>query len=243
VRTAYICGTAALMLLIPAGLAYIPSMSAQPVTSQVIAQLSGVLTGVLALQKMVGASLAAQQRYGVWWKVSSDLKRLWYGLQTKWVDAKLNVSWDVNRTQFVNDLDAGMQQARQLVSDEEADFFQKLTLPSVDVLDLLSKARPDVSTMIGALLPGAASANAITSALTSQATDVVKAKQDLAKSTSLLTSLDAAIAQKRSEIAAASDPKSLAQVNTAIDELLKRRSAAMIAKMEAEAAIAAATAH
>jgi len=50
-----------------------------------------------------------------------------------------SANWDAHRTEFFDDMAARIEQARQLVSDEEADFFQKLTLPSVDVLDLLRK--------------------------------------------------------------------------------------------------------
>jgi hypothetical protein len=242
IRTAYIIGTGLLILLIPVGLAYIPQLTGTGVTSSVVAQLGGALTGVLALQKMVSASLAAQQRYGVWWKVSSDLKKLWYGLQTKWLQNGLAANWAQKEAEFCSDLDGGIQRARGLVSDEEADFFQKLTIPSVDVLDLLSKTRPDVSSMIGALLPGAASANAVAAALTGQATDLVRDRQDLAKNTKFLASLNIEIDKKRKELAAASAEDKPA-IRLALDELLKRHNAAAIAKMEAEAAVAAATAH
>ncbi len=242
-RRFYIIGTGALMLVIPAALAFMPVLTGMSASSTIIAQLAGGLTGVLALQKMVGRTLAAQQRYGAWWKVSSDLKTLWYGFQTKWGHGGLDGSanWAAQRTEFLNDMAARIEQARQLVSDEEADFFQKLTLPSVDVLDLLSKTRPDVSSMIGALLPGAASANAVATALTGQATDLMKARQDIAKNTSLLASLDAEIAQKRAELAAPRAGQTAQQITDALNALLKRHTEAAMAKMEAEAAAAAAT--
>jgi hypothetical protein len=246
-RIAYILGTAALILLIPLALAYMPQMMSKiagtGVTSSTIAQLSGVLTGVLALQKMLSVSLAQQQqRYGAWWKVSSDLKKLWYSLQTKWHQAELAANWDKRKDEFVIDVETDIQKARDLVSDEEADFFQKLTLPSVDVLDLLTKTRPDISSMIGALLPGAASANAVAGAVASQATDLLKARQDLAKATTLLASLADEIAKTHNKFATAPVDDQPA-IRAALDELLKRQTTALIAKMDAEAAIAAATAH
>jgi hypothetical protein len=66
-----------------------PVLTGTSASSTIIAQLVGGLTGVLALQKMVGQTLTAQQRYGAWWKVSADLKKLWYGFQTKWGRAGL----------------------------------------------------------------------------------------------------------------------------------------------------------
>jgi hypothetical protein len=243
IRRCYITGTAALILVIPAALAFMPVLTGMSASSTIIAQLAGGLTGVLALQKMVAQSLAAQQRYGAWWKVSSELKKAWYGFQTKWNRVGLDdkETWRRNATEFLDEMIREMEQARQLVSDEEADFFQKLTLPSVDVLDLLSKARPDLSSMIGALLPGAASANAVAAALTGQATDLVKARQNIAKNTSLLASLDAEIAQKRVEAAAPPAGQTAQQITEILNALLKRRSDAVIAKIEAEAEAAAAT--
>jgi hypothetical protein len=222
-RCGYIIGTGALILVIPAALAFMPVLTGKSASSSIIAQLAGGLTGVLALQKMVGQTLAAQQRYGAWWKVSADLKKLWYGFQTKWGSAGLGdpATWSQRGTEFLGDMSTKIEQARQLVSDEEADFFQKLTLPSVDVLDLLSKARPDVSSMIGALLPGTATANAVATALTGQATDLVKARQDIAKNRSLLASLDAEIAQKRAELAAPPAGQTTQQITDALNALLK----------------------
>jgi hypothetical protein len=243
-RRNYIIGTGALILLIPAALAFMPVLTGKSASSTIIAQLAGGLTGVLALQKMVGQTLAAQQRYGAWWKVSSDLKKLWYGFQTRWGRAELQdfANWATHGKEFLEDMAARIDQARQLVSDEEADFFQKLTLPSVDVLDLLSKTRPDVSSMIGALLPGAASASAVATALTGQATDLVKARQDIAKNRSLLASLDAEIAQKRAELDSPPTGQTAQQTTDALNALLKRHNEVVIAKIEAEAAVAAAMA-
>jgi hypothetical protein len=243
-RRGYIIGTGALILVIPVALAFIPVLTGTSASSTIIAQLAGGLTGVLALQKMLGQTLAAQQRYGAWWKVSSDLKKLWYGFQTKWGRAGLDdrANWAAHRAEFLDDMTVRIEQARQLVSDESADFFQKLTLPSVDVLDLLSKTRPDVSSMIGALLPGAASANAVATALTGQATDLVKARQDIAKNTSLLASLEAEIAQRRAELAAPPAGQTAQQITDALNALLKRHTEVEIAKMDAEASAATATA-
>ncbi|MBV8535319.1 MAG: hypothetical protein JO128_06995 [Alphaproteobacteria bacterium] len=238
-RVGYIWGTGLLILIIPALIAFLPWRFGMTGSPTVVAQLTGGLTGVLALQKMIGATLTAQQRYGAWWKVSADLKKLWYGLQTKWNGTVT----DAQRPAFLDDMAARIDQARQLVSDEEADFFQKLTIPSVDVLDLLTKSRPDVASMIGALLPGASSASAVTTALTGQVTDGIKAKQEIAKNQALLASLDAAIVQRRAELANPPAGQTAAQITDVLNALLKRRNDSAMALMEAQAALAAAEAH
>ena len=66
-RRYYIIAIGALILLIPAALAFMPLLTGMSASSTIIAQLAGGLTGVLALQKMLGQTLAAQQRYGAWW--------------------------------------------------------------------------------------------------------------------------------------------------------------------------------
>jgi photosystem II stability/assembly factor-like uncharacterized protein len=118
--------------------------------STVVGQVTAVLTGVLALQKTLGGFFAANQRYGVWWKTSADLKKLWYGLQTDW-KGKVTLA---TRDKFLADVAAKTAQARQLISDEEYDFFQKLTLPSFDILDILTKTRTGLGTLLASTLPG-----------------------------------------------------------------------------------------
>jgi hypothetical protein len=233
-RMFYLGCTAGLIILIPVGLAFLPKITGSTDSPPIIAQLSGVLTAVLTLQKTLSACLASQQRFGAWWKISSDLKKIWYGFQTKWMKVDLSTM----QTDFVKDLQATIEQARTLVSDEEYDFFQKLTLPTVDILDLLSKSRSDTTSMIGALLPGAASANAVATAAAGQATDSIKAMQDLAKYKALWTSLDTEITKKTAELAVAPPEQKATRIDE-LNALMKRRSDVRIVMLEAQAAVTA----
>jgi Na+/proline symporter len=46
--------------------------------SMIVSQLTGVLTGILALQKTLSVWYSSQRRYAAWYKSASDLKTLYY---------------------------------------------------------------------------------------------------------------------------------------------------------------------
>ena len=116
------------------------------------AQITAVLTGVLALQKTLSTWYASQQRYAAWYKARSDLKTLYYTLLQTW-SGKI-VAGDV----FLAALRTFTADASKVISDEQLDFFQRLTLPGIDVLDMLTSTRSTVSTFVTGLLPGTAPA-------------------------------------------------------------------------------------
>jgi hypothetical protein len=117
----------------------------------VVAQITGVLTGVLALQKTLSVWYSAQQRYAAWYKASSDLKSIYYGFVQAWAGKA-----DSDPTAFVLALRTAAEAARQVISGEQLDYYQKLTLPSFDVLDMLTVGRGAVSSFVTSLLPGSA---------------------------------------------------------------------------------------
>ena len=133
-RVAYIVLNSLLLLIIPPAIVLLKNIGGA--AGSIVGQLMAVLTGVLALQKTLSGFFSAQQRYAVWWKTGADLKKLWYGLLADW---KGKVTSDDARIKFLADVGAKTTQARQQIGDEEYDFFQKLTLPSFDILDILTK--------------------------------------------------------------------------------------------------------
>ncbi|WP_428659784.1 hypothetical protein [Reyranella sp.] len=233
IRDLFIVLSLCLIVVIPLLLAWLPKfadLGANPSTA-IVAQLTGALTGVLALQKMIAATLAQQQRYGAWWKASSDLKKVWYEFQSQWVAAQLATSWPDQSAAFLIDAARRIDKARTIVSDEQADFFAKLTLPSLDVLDVLKTTRTNVGTLVTDLVPAATASD-------KHAADVLKAKQDIAKYTSLLATLDGEIARARTDLAAPPPGQTAAQISEVLKDLLKKRTDYNIAKMDAEAALA-----
>lgn len=237
IRNFFIGASCLLVVAIPILLAWLPKITDlqnSPATA-IVAQLTGALTGVLALQKMITATLAQHQRYGAWWKASSDLKKVWYEFQSQWVAAQLATTWAAQKAAFLQDAASRIDKARTIVSDEQTDFFRNLTLPSLDVLDVLKTARTNVAGLVTDLLPAA-------TARDKREADVLKAKQDIAKNTSLLASLDASIVQARADFAAPPAGQTPAQITEILTALLKKRTEAGVAKMDAEATLAVLTA-
>jgi hypothetical protein len=235
-RNWYLFLTGVLLLLIPILLAGASVFAKSHVSDAplIVAQLTGVLTGVVALQRLIAAALAQQQRYGAWYKASSDLKKLWYGLQSGWLNRGLAKDWPQQRPAFLTDLTDRVAQGRAIASDEQADFFQKLSLPTVDVLDYLSKARTDVSSLLGNLAPGITSGAA-------QAGKLLEARQDIAKNDSLIKSYEPEIVAKQATINSIADDKDPLKIaaKEALAALQKLRDAALLAKRAAEAQVAA----
>jgi hypothetical protein len=239
-RNWYLWASGALLLIIPlvlSSVSFLPkgSVGEAPI---VVGQLTGLLTGVVALQRLISTALAQQQRYGAWYKASADLKKLWYGFQSSWLNKGLAKDWPAQQVAFIADLGDRVVQGRAIMSDEQADFFQKLTLPTVDLTDYLSKARADVGGVLGNLAPGAASA-------TAQASELLKARQDFEKQTNLIKGYLADIDTRQKELDS-DEMKKLADtdpikgaVKNGLAELKKELDAASLAKRKAEANVAA----
>jgi hypothetical protein len=112
-------------------------------TTQVTTQITGILTGVLGLQKTLSAWYASQQRYAAWYKSASDLKTIFYGLVGNWSDKAAQ-----DRDGFRAALAIGAAAARKVISDEQLDYYQKLSLPTFDILDLLTSGQSAVSSLV-----------------------------------------------------------------------------------------------
>jgi hypothetical protein len=225
-RWAYIFACILLTILIPVAVIQIPKIFDSKTAQGILGQFSVILSGILALQKTLAGSMSAQQRYGAWRKASSELKKIWYGFETQWRKVDLNTQKD----DFVKDLQTKRQQAQGILEDEEDDYFTKLTLPSGDFLDLLSKNRqPELSALAAPLLPDAAQAAAFD-----------KAKQALAKNTALIAELDKAITEAQKAVDKAPDPEKKNALTAAVAALQQRRDKEAAARFDLQAELAAA---
>jgi hypothetical protein len=119
------------------------------ITGQITSQITAMLTGVLGLQKTLATWYASQQRYATWYKSASDLKTIYYTFVQSWAGRAT-----ADPPGFTVALSTGISAARKVISDEQLDFYQKLTLPSFDILDLLTSGGATVSTLVTSLLPG-----------------------------------------------------------------------------------------
>lgn len=145
----YIGINIALVVGIPLALIGLGYLAPASNTTIIASQITGVLTGILALQKTLSAWYASQQRYAVWYKASSDLKSIYYAFVQAWAGKTAS-----DPAAFLAALADRTDAARQIIAVEQLDFYQKLALPTFDVLDMLTSTRATVSTFVTSLLPG-----------------------------------------------------------------------------------------
>ena len=117
--------------------------------NSIAGQATGILTGVLALQKTLSTWYANQQRYAAWYKAAADLKSIYYGFVGRW-----GGKGATQLAAMLVDCDAQTEAARKVIDAEELDFYQRLALPTFDVLDMLTAGRGAVSSFVTSLLPG-----------------------------------------------------------------------------------------
>jgi hypothetical protein len=61
----------------------------------------------------------------------------------------------------MDSLEAATANARRVLDEEELDYYQKLALPSFDVLDMLTASRSSVATLVSSLVPTAPAVRAV----------------------------------------------------------------------------------
>jgi hypothetical protein len=145
----YIALNAGLVVALPLALIGLGALPGVSGAKAIGAQATAVLTGVLALQKTLAGWYATQQRYAAWYKSASDLKSIYYALIQTWQGKAA-----ADPVAFVVALDDATTAARKVISDEQLDFYQKLALPSFDILDMVTGARSTVSSFVTSILPG-----------------------------------------------------------------------------------------
>jgi hypothetical protein len=147
----FIAANAALVVGVPTAL-YLASRDMT--ATGAVALLSGLLTGIFALQKTLSAWFAQQQRYAAWYQCTSDLKQIYYGLLRQHPAGQPDQPSGSSRS-LVDDLSAGADQARKIINSEQLAFYQSLALPTMDVLDMLTGSSATVAKLITSLMPAA----------------------------------------------------------------------------------------
>jgi hypothetical protein len=145
-----------------------------PQIASAVAQLSGLLTGVFALQKMFSAWFVQRQRYAAWYQCASDLKQIYYDLLREHPAAPPN-SPSVSTQSLLDDLSAGADKARKIMNTEQLAFYQSLALPAMDILDMLTKSSATVTSLVTSLVPAAPGAAAKVTNLVAMGTKTVSA--------------------------------------------------------------------
>lgn len=104
----------------------------------VTAQVAAMLTGLLAVHKSLSSWMDKRKVVGNFWKAESDLKAKLYAFEDKWKgktmqDGKL-------KDEFLNEARAAIREARAIVQDEQAKFFDVVTYSSIDLGEALKDA-------------------------------------------------------------------------------------------------------
>lgn len=102
------------------------------------AQITAMITGILAIHKTLAAWVDKRQLFGHFWRTSAELKELLYSFEQRWhgkatSDAKAS-------PEFVQAMQADIARARQIVRQERQGFYDIYQSPSFDVFQRLNDA-------------------------------------------------------------------------------------------------------
>jgi truncated hemoglobin YjbI len=123
--------------------------------SSVVLSQIGLLIGAASLvAKLLFGASDHRARLGLFWKASSDLKHLLYGMQQRWGSGKLTPQ---RRSDFLKELQDAVEAARKITEDERGAFFETFTNPHetltrvTDTVKLVHGHVSDARTAIAAL--------------------------------------------------------------------------------------------
>ncbi|MEM6496987.1 MAG: hypothetical protein AAF709_09715 [Pseudomonadota bacterium] len=130
----------------------------------VAAQITGVITGLLAAHRALQTWFQQRNMIATWWRASADLKGDLYGLEDDWrgvgsvvVATGNGPNGEASYTlgpKFKKDLQKGIEKARTIIRAEKNAFYTKLgEQPNINLGGILSQASRDVDAMdVDALL-------------------------------------------------------------------------------------------
>jgi len=144
-RGAYFFISLGLLLLIPIVLFLMGNLSTFGQPAAVTAQMSAVLTGLLAFQRGVSAWLDRRQIVGTYAKASSDLKTLLYTFEQTWDMMATDPSHAV---EFASALRTAASKSRDIVRRETEAYYQTLSYPTLDLGSLVKSAASDASSLV-----------------------------------------------------------------------------------------------
>lgn len=102
------------------------------------AQITAMITGILAIHKTLAAWVDKRQLFGHFWRTSAELKELLYSFEQRWYGKALS---DAGASpEFVQAMHADIARARQLVREERQGFYDLYQSPAFDVFQRLNDA-------------------------------------------------------------------------------------------------------
>lgn len=118
------------------------------------AQITTILTGLLTVQKFLSSWLDKRKIIGSFKKARSDLKTKLYTFEDKWrgqaTDAIDNSKL---KNEFLQEARIAIREAQTIVEEEQSQYFEAITNPSIDIGAMLIEARKSAKTTISDLIP------------------------------------------------------------------------------------------
>ena len=123
------------------------------------AQMTALLTGLIAVHKSLSSWLDKRTVIGNFWKAESELKTKLYTFEDKWkgqateaIDQNGNALIKL-KIEFLRETQAAITEARAIVQNEQTKFFETTTYPSIDLLGLLKGTGDEAKQLVNAHLP------------------------------------------------------------------------------------------
>ena len=106
------------------------------------AQITAMITGILAIHKTLAAWVDKRQLFGHFWRTSAELKELLYSFEQRWHGKATSgpESTAEPSPEFVQALQADVARARQIVRQERQGFYDLYQSPAFDVFQRLNDA-------------------------------------------------------------------------------------------------------
>lgn len=114
--------------------------------TDVTAQITVVLTGLIAFQRGISAWMDDRKLVGSYAKAAADLKREFYGFEQRWENRAVDSD---SNDEFESDIRGVIARAREIENKEQEYYFQNLSYPSLDVSKILGSASTEASTLTG----------------------------------------------------------------------------------------------
>ncbi len=150
-RNWYIVGSFSLLIFIPI---LIYGVSLLPGASGNAAQITAILTSLLAVQKAMSSWLDKRKVIGGFWKAESEIKTLLYEFEDKWIDRAVEIVTQDGKQikqlkqDFVDNAKASVKASRKIVNTEKENFFNSFSYPAIDVENILSSVVPKSKAML-----------------------------------------------------------------------------------------------
>lgn len=140
-KRAYFFVSLTLLALIPLIVFMISDKYATSGTN-LTAQITIVLTGLIGVQRAMSAWLDDRKVLGSYTKAVSDLKKEYYGFEQRWENREID---STSRDEFEKDLMNVIDRSRMICDEEQTSYFQNLSYPSLDLAQIMKTASADAA--------------------------------------------------------------------------------------------------